>query len=71
MQLKPEMLTLLEEYFRRREQLEESECEQLRVSLVSQFSALANREEISNADADTFLKELYLCVRDHWRNQNS
>ena len=71
MQLKPEMLTLLEEYFRRREQIEESECEQLRVSLVSQFSALANHEEISNADADTFLKELYLCVRDHWRNQNS
>ncbi|MEE2901914.1 MAG: RDD family protein [Myxococcota bacterium] len=65
------ILTLLEEYFRRAKQLSESERNQLRAVLVTQFSPLIASGEISNNEADVFLKELYLCVRDHWTNQMS
>jgi len=71
MNLDSGMLTLLEEYFRRAEHLSESESNQLKATLISQFGELLTSGEISNSDAEIFLKELYLCLRDHWRNQIS
>ena len=65
-QLDRAALTLLEAYFQRAQDLGEQEYQELRASLVSEFAVVLVQGEVPNEQEDIFLKEVYLCVRDHW-----